>query len=159
MFRVTGIDHIVLRVADIDRSLAFYHGLLGLAVERLDQFRAGEIGFPSVRVDERFVIDLFPRAADDAGNGHNLDHFCRVVEASDLAPLIATLAQQGIPVEQAPRTRWGAQGTTMSIYLRDPDGNRLELRTYAPAARAEAERLLAQPVQQVGAASGKATVE
>ena len=61
---IRGADHIVLSVTDVDRSLAFYHGLLGLKIEREAQFRAGRIGFVSVRVDERFVIDLFPRSAE-----------------------------------------------------------------------------------------------
>lgn len=139
MFKVRGIDHIVLTVEDIDRSLAFYHGLLGLPVERLAEFRAGEVGFPSVRVDDRFVIDLFPRR-EAAPAGRNMDHFCLVVEADDLAPLVEELRRHGVPILGEPVPRWGAQGTTLSVYVRDPDGNQVELRSYAPALRAEAER-------------------
>jgi catechol 2,3-dioxygenase-like lactoylglutathione lyase family enzyme len=130
----------------VDRSLAFYHGLLGLPVERLAEFRAGQVGFPSLRVDERFVIDLFPRRGE-APTGCNLDHFCLVVEAEELEPLIAELQRHDVPIVGEPAVRWGAQGTTMSIYLLDPDGNKLELRSYSAAMRAEAaRRQTAQPV-------------
>jgi catechol 2,3-dioxygenase-like lactoylglutathione lyase family enzyme len=142
MFAVRGIDHIVLTVQDIDRSLAFYHGVLGLPVERLAEFRAGQVGFPSVRVDERFVIDLFPRR-EGTPPGRNMDHFCLVVEADELDPLVEALRQQGVPIVGEPVPRWGAQGTTLSVYVLDPDGNQVELRSYAPRLRAEAERRLA----------------
>ncbi|HLI25600.1 MAG TPA: VOC family protein [Chloroflexota bacterium] len=145
MVAVRGIDHIVLTVADIDRSLAFYHGLLGLPVERLAEFRAGQVGFPSLRVDERFVIDLFPRRDGAAPAGRNMDHFCLVVEADALEPLVETLRQHGVPILGEPMPRWGAQGTTLSVYVLDPDGNQVELRSYAPALRAEAERRVAAP--------------
>jgi catechol 2,3-dioxygenase-like lactoylglutathione lyase family enzyme len=138
---IRGVDHIVLVVADVDRSLAFYSGVLGLATEREAEYRAGRVGFPSVRVDERFVIDLFPRrAAAAAAAGANVDHFCLVTDADDLAPLLAHLERHDVPILDHPHARWGAQGLAMSVYVRDPDGNKVEIRTYAPAARAEAER-------------------
>ena len=148
MIAITGIDHIVLPVADVDRALAFYHGVLGLAVEREAEFRAGQIGFPSVRLDPRFVIDLFPRPAGEApAAGRNLDHFCLVSDTDDLAPVVAELERHGIPIARGPIERWGAQGMAMSVYFHDPDGNQIEIRTYAPAARAEAERRLAARVR------------
>ena len=143
MIAIKGIDHIVLPVADVDRALAFYHGVLGLSVEREAEFRAGQIGFPSVRIDERFVIDLFPRKGDAPAGGQNLDHFCLVTDAHDLEPIVAELARHNIPLARGPVERWGAQGMAMSVYLHDPDGNQVEIRTYAPAARAEAEQRLA----------------
>jgi len=138
---IRGADHIVLSVTDIDRSLAFYHGLLGLKIEREAQFRAGSIGFVSVRVDDRFVIDLFPRKPEGTGTVNNMDHFCLVTDEEDLAPLRDTLEREGVPIVSDLKSRWGAQGTTMSIYVADPDGNKVEIRTYAPAAMAEGERL------------------
>jgi catechol 2,3-dioxygenase-like lactoylglutathione lyase family enzyme len=144
MIAIRGIDHIVLPVADVDRALGFYHGVLGLAVEREAEFRAGQIGFPSVRLNGQFVIDLFPRPAGEAPDaGRNLDHFCLVTDVEDLAPVVAELARHGIPIARGPVERWGAQGMAMSIYFHDPDGNQVEIRTYAPVARAEAERRLA----------------
>ncbi|HMA80685.1 MAG TPA: VOC family protein, partial [Candidatus Binatia bacterium] len=59
-FNITGLDHVVLNVGDIDRSLTFYIEILGLKGERLDEFKAGKVGFPSVRIDAETLIDLFP---------------------------------------------------------------------------------------------------
>src|ERR671932_740825 len=138
---IRGVDHIVLKVADVDRSLAFYKDALGLASEREADFRAGKVGFPSVRVDEGFIIDLFPLKDGAAPpRDANVDHFCLVTDAEDLMPLVAHLEQRGVEILRGPKPRWGAQGLAMSVYLLDPDGNRVEIRTYAPAARAEAER-------------------
>ena len=84
--RVVGIDHVVLNVADVERSLAFYCGELGLAPERVDEWRRGEILFPSARVDVDTIIDLLaaPRT------GENADHLCLVVEPLDLDALKAS---------------------------------------------------------------------
>ncbi|HLH24127.1 MAG TPA: VOC family protein [Chloroflexota bacterium] len=148
MITLKGIDHIVLPVADVDRALAFYHGVLGLAVEREAEFRAGQIGFPSVRLHDQFVIDLPPRpTGEPAPTGRNLDHFCLVADTDDLAPIVAELERHGVPIARGPVERWGAQGMALSIYFHDPDGNQIEIRTYAPAARAEAERRLAARVR------------
>jgi catechol 2,3-dioxygenase-like lactoylglutathione lyase family enzyme len=89
MFRINAMDHIVLNVPDINRSLAFYMDVLGLEPERLDQVRRGEITFPSVRVSADTVIDLFPMKPGEA-LGHDrwrgLDHrgWRRVVPAGAL---------------------------------------------------------------------------
>ena len=79
MFKIKAMDHIVLNVPDINRSLAFYMDVLGLEAERLDEFRRGEVRFPSVRVSADTVIDLFPMKPGEAlGDGpglQNLNHF------------------------------------------------------------------------------------
>lgn len=69
--RVIGFDHIVLNVVDVERSVAFYVEL-GLRPVRLDEWRRGEVFFPSLRVDDHTIIDLLaaPRS------GTNVDHFC-----------------------------------------------------------------------------------
>src|ERR1700755_1094318 len=74
--RVTGFDHLVLNVGDVERSLAFYCGVLGLEPVRVERWRAGEVPFPSVRVSGETIIDLvaMPRASA------NVDHFCLVVD-------------------------------------------------------------------------------
>lgn len=121
--RVVGLDHLVLRTADVERSLAFYQRVLGLGGERVDEWRAGEAPFPSVRVDASTIIDLFPGAPD----GQNLDHLCLVVAPSDLEALAA---RPDLDVVEGPVRRWGAQGDGTSVYVRDPDGTVVELRTY-----------------------------
>lgn len=121
--RVTGLDHIVLVTADVERLLAWYVDVLGLAPERVEQWRAGECGFPSVRVSESTIIDLF------AGErtGVNQDHFCLTVTDADLDALAGS---GSFTVVDGPREVWGARGIGRSIYLADPDGNHVELRTY-----------------------------
>jgi catechol 2,3-dioxygenase-like lactoylglutathione lyase family enzyme len=121
--RVTGLDHVVLNVADVERSLAFYCDELGLAPERVDEWRRGEIFFPSVRIDAHTIIDLFaaPRT------GENADHLCLVVEPVDLD---AIKASGRFEVVDGPATRFGARGDGTSLYVSDPDGNTVELRHY-----------------------------
>ncbi len=121
--RVVGIDHVVLNVADVERSLAFYCGELGLAPERVDEWRRGKILFPSVRVDADTIIDLLavPRT------GENADHLCLVVEPLDLDALKAS---GRFDVVDGPATRFGARGNGTSLYVKDPDGNTVELRYY-----------------------------
>jgi catechol 2,3-dioxygenase-like lactoylglutathione lyase family enzyme len=137
MIRVTEMDHIVLRVSDIERSLAFYADTLGLAPERVDLWRGGEVAFPSVRVNAGTIIDILHAGANSvsAAPGANLDHFCLVVDAARIEDVAAHLQAAGVQVLSGPALRSGARGDGMSIYLHDPDGNLLELRTYAPQPR------------------------
>ncbi|GHJ50939.1 VOC family protein [Micromonospora chersina] len=121
--RVTGFDHLVLAVTDVERSLSFYCDTLGLAPVRVDRWRAGEVPFPSVRVNADTIIDL---VRGEPG-GSNVDHFCLVVEPLDWAEVV----ESGVfTVLTGPVPRFGARGTATSIYVRDPDGNTVELRWY-----------------------------
>lgn len=127
MVRVVGFDHLVLKVADVERSLAWYAGRLGLAGERVEEWRRGEVPFPSVRVDATTIIDLLAGAP----TGTNVDHLCLVLAPGvDLDALAASgdfdVAGHG-PVDGL----FGAQGYARSLYVRDPDGTVVELRTYA----------------------------
>jgi catechol 2,3-dioxygenase-like lactoylglutathione lyase family enzyme len=130
--RIVAMDHIVLNVADVERSISFYTEVLGLAGERLDDFRAGKVGFPSVRINEHTLIDLSPiRDAGTSSSGtRNLNHYCLVAEGLDLAALSERLKAQGVTVTQEPVSRWGARGQATSIYLLDPDRNEIEIRCY-----------------------------
>lgn len=121
--RVIGIDHVVVNVADAETSLAFYTEKLGLVGVRVEEWRRGEVPFPSVRVDESTIIDLFevPRTGD------NVDHFCLTVEPTDLDQV--KLSGE-LDVVDGPVTRFGARGEGVSLYVRDPDGNTVELRWY-----------------------------
>jgi catechol 2,3-dioxygenase-like lactoylglutathione lyase family enzyme len=125
VLRVQALDHIVLVVADVERSVAWYVEALGLEPLRLDEWRAGRVPFPSVRVSESTIIDILagPRAAD----GVNVDHLCLVVEPTDLD---AVVGSGRLDVIEGPVPRWGARGDGTSIYVRDPDGNVVELRYY-----------------------------
>jgi glyoxylase I family protein len=134
--KITELDHIVLNVGDIHRSLKFYIEVLGLQPERLDEFKAGKVGFPSVRINGDTIIDLFPTRG--AGNLNkqgekregNLNHFCMVVNREDFSGIVDYLARHAIPVRDGPVSRWGARGRATSVYFLDPDGNEIEIRCY-----------------------------
>ncbi len=120
---VTGLDHIVLACRDVDATLAWYVGRLGLGGVRVDEWRRGEAPFPSARVDEATIIDFVPGPADAGG----LDHICFVLDDADMG----AIAGSGVfDVLEGPVPRFGARGMGTSIYVRDPDGTTVELRTY-----------------------------
>jgi catechol 2,3-dioxygenase-like lactoylglutathione lyase family enzyme len=140
-FQIAGLDHLVLRVRDRDRMLAFYCGVLGCALER----EQAAIGLTQVRAG-RSLIDLVTiggklgRMGGPAPGieGRNLDHFCLTIDNYDEAPMRAHLAAHGIEAG-ATGQRYGAEGEGPSIYVRDPEGNVIELkRALGPAKRAEA---------------------
>ncbi|HYZ16763.1 MAG TPA: VOC family protein [Candidatus Acidoferrum sp.] len=135
MIHVEALDHIVLNVADVDRTLHFYHDVLGLAVERLEAYRAGEAPFPSVRVNAGTIIDLFPPQLSGTSPSTttttttNVDHLCLVV-TDPIEALQRHIADNGIPIERGPTNVFGARGIGTSVYIRDPDDTLVELRTY-----------------------------
>lgn len=129
--KITEMDHIVLRVKDIDASLRFYADVLGLGVERLEDYQAGKVMFPSVRLNSDTIIDLFSFPdLEPMGNVRNQDHFCMVVEPTDLAQVRTELEALDIEIREGPVKRWGAHGDGTSLYVFDPDGNVVELRYY-----------------------------
>ncbi|MBI2089863.1 MAG: VOC family protein [Deltaproteobacteria bacterium] len=130
--RVTELDHIVLNVADVERALAFYTEVLGLKGERVREFREGKVGFPSVRINERTLIDLNASTRGDSlgRTEGNLAHFCLVVEKEDFSGIVDHLKAHNIAVHQGPVSRWGARGQATSVYFFDPDGNEIEMRCY-----------------------------
>jgi catechol 2,3-dioxygenase-like lactoylglutathione lyase family enzyme len=121
--RVVDVDHVVLNVADTERSLAFYAGELSLTPLRVDEWRRGEVFFPSVRVTPSFILDLL----ETPRTGVNADHLCLVVDPVDLA---AVAASGRFTVVDGPAARFGARGSGTSLYVLDPDGNTVELRHY-----------------------------
>jgi len=129
------IDHIVINAADIEILLRFYTGILQLPGERLEEYRAGKVPFPSVRLSRDTVIDLFPEkmwqgTVPAEVCRPNLNHFCLATDQANWDRLRARLHDHGIPIDDGPVKRWGAHGTGISIYCRDPEGNVIELRYY-----------------------------
>jgi catechol 2,3-dioxygenase-like lactoylglutathione lyase family enzyme len=123
--RVTGFDHLVLVVADVERSLEWYCGELGLTGERVEEWRRGDVLFPSLRIDEHTLIDLL---AGERG-GVNVDHLCLVIEPADLAALAAS-GRFDVVGDGPAGGLFGARGFAASLYVRDPDGDTVELRSY-----------------------------
>ncbi len=126
-FEILGIDHVVLRVADLERAIAFYEGVLGAKVER----RAEKFGLVQLRAG-RSLIDLIGAPAGEAPagkttGGRNMDHFALRIEPFDEAAIRAHLAAHGIEAGEVKR-RYGAEGNGPSLYIEDPDGNRVELK-------------------------------
>jgi len=118
------LDHLVLVVADVERSLAWYQQHAGLASVNVDEWRDGKAFFPSLRVNDDTIIDYIPGEAASA-RGH-LDHVCFVVSAADFE-VLAHDPDLTI-VDQGPRS--GARGLGESIYVRDPDDLLVEFRFY-----------------------------
>ena len=128
--KISDLDHVVLNVADVERSLAFYAGVLGLQAERLEAFRRGEVKFPSVRINAGTIIDLFPPSMHANGAaGQNMNHLCF---ACALPPgqLQHELERSGIAIEETMQQNFGARGLATSYYVRDPDANLIEIRSY-----------------------------
>ena len=121
--RTTGIDHLVLRSGDVERTVAWYREHLGVEAERLDEWRAGEVLFPSLRLSDTTIIDVL--AGERSGT--NVDHFAVVVEGAELD---AVASSGAFDVVAGPSDLWGARGQGRGLYVRDPDGNVVELRTY-----------------------------
>ena len=120
---VKDFDHLVLNVQDVERALAFYSGPLGMEAVRVEEWRAGKVPFPSVRVSPTTIIDLVDRPRGES----NVDHICLVVEPLDWQEVI----DSGVfTVLEGPVGRYGARGTAQSVYVNDPDGNTVELRWY-----------------------------
>jgi catechol 2,3-dioxygenase-like lactoylglutathione lyase family enzyme len=130
MFRIRDIDHLVLRVVDLEAMLGFYCGVLGCTVER----RQEAIGLIQLRAG-RSLVDLVPvdgelgRAGGAAPGkeGRNLDHFCFRIEPFDEPALRRHLEAAGIQAG-ALATRYGAEGEGPSLYITDPEGNVVELK-------------------------------
>jgi catechol 2,3-dioxygenase-like lactoylglutathione lyase family enzyme len=122
--KVTGLDHAVLCCSDVERSLTFYCDTLGLDGVRVEEWRRGEVPFPSARISPTTIIDFLPGQRD----GVNIDHLCLVVEPIDLDGVAASF-----PGSSRADHVFGAQGYASSLYVSDPDGNTIELRCYPPS--------------------------
>ena len=113
----------VLNVSDARRSVAWWTEHLGAEPERMAAWEAGEVPFPSVRLDDDTIIDLL----EVERSGTNVDHVCVVVEGDDLD---AVAGSGEFDVVRPPAQVFGARGIGTGLYVADPDGNTIELRTY-----------------------------
>ncbi len=128
--RIREIDHVVLRIRDLPRALAFYRDILGCEIERelkgrgMTQLRAGSSLIDLVEIDS----DLGRKMGAGPGvEGRNMDHLCLRVEPFDASAILTLLRQHGHAPDDV-ATRYGAEGNGPSIYVNDPDGNTIELK-------------------------------
>ena len=121
LFEPLGLDHVVLRVKDQDLSRRFYTERLGCTLDHINE----RVSLVQLRFGDQ-LIDLLPggRGPDDSG----MDHVCLSVRCANLEAVRLALVEQGVRVEGDVVERRGAFGTGPSLYLRDPDGYRIELK-------------------------------
>ena len=127
---VAAIDHVNLRVpaAGVDEATSFYGDRLGFAVEGLDRYRDGERSFFDVRLTPGAVVHLWPTDAFEPPSGDGFDHLALRVEA-DREAVVERLLAAGVDVEMELDAPLGATGRAPAVYVEDPFGYRLELKT------------------------------
>lgn len=135
-FTIQHIDHIVLRVANLERAMAFYCNVLGCKVAR----RRDDLGLIHLSAGTS-MIDLIALdgvlglrgGAGPAKEGRNVDHLCLRVDPFDEAALTQHLAAHNIPTHGPAAVNFGAEGEGLSLYVSDPDGTTVELKGPARA--------------------------
>ena len=130
---VVDIDHVAIRVRDLDESLRFYRDLLGLETRDRDRFEDGEVPFVAVVAGGRHIHLVPTDEAIDVGG----EHLCLLVRSDtvntreEIDALIDEIEAAGYTVEAGePYERYGAYGNDWAIYVRDPDGRRVELKLH-----------------------------
>jgi glyoxylase I family protein len=121
LFDPLGLDHVVLCVKDQEASRRFYTEALGCSVDHVNE----RISLVQLRFGEQ-LIDLLP--GERGADGRGMDHFCLSIRCADLRAVRQALLDQGLAVDGDVVERRGAFGTGPSLYLRDPDGYRIELK-------------------------------
>jgi len=122
MFKPLGIDHVVLRVRDQAASQKFYVDVLGCTVARINE----RISLIHLRFGDQ-LIDLVPGSTPPP-EGAGMDHLCLSIECDDVGKLADELVRRGVTLDGKVSDRFGAYGTGPSVYIRDPDGYRVELK-------------------------------
>lgn len=131
---VVDIDHVAIRVTDLDRALAFYHDLLELPVRDRERYEAGEVPYVAVVAGGRH-LHLVPTDEESVDVGG--EHVCLLIRSdevdsrAELDALLERLRDEGVTVEDGePYERYGAYGRAWAAYVRDPDGRRVELKVH-----------------------------
>lgn len=120
------VDHVAMRAGDALALARFYVGVLGFEPVRVMDFARGEVPFPSVRVSEGCILDFM----EGAGGGGNANHLCFSLEKGMFDEVLGRLEGAGVVPEEEPKLMSGARGQGWGVYVKDPEGNNLELRWY-----------------------------
>ena len=124
--RIDRLDHLVLTVADLDATIAFYRDVLGMSVESFQEGRTAlHFGTSKINLHEA-GHEFSPHAHAPVPGSADL---CFVVD-EPIAQVVRALKDQGVVIEEGPVQRTGATGSMTSCYVRDPDGNLIELSNY-----------------------------
>jgi catechol 2,3-dioxygenase-like lactoylglutathione lyase family enzyme len=132
---VVDMDHVAIRVRDLDRSLRFYGDLLGMEVRDRERFENDDVPYVAVVAGGRHIhlVPADPDEAIDVGG----EHLCLLLRSAamdtetEIEELIETLRGEGVEVEEGePYKRYGAYGRDWAVYVRDPDGRRVELKLH-----------------------------
>jgi catechol 2,3-dioxygenase-like lactoylglutathione lyase family enzyme len=128
--RIAGPDHNNWRVSDLEASLRFYRDVLGLEPFGLEEYRRGERPLVSLRITEGFVLHLTPDPGFEPTSTGGYDHLALVVEEAEPDALVEHLTDEGVEIEERFESITGARGEGPALYVRDPDGYRVELKLY-----------------------------
>ena len=128
--RIIAPDHTNWRVRDLEASLGFYRDILGLEPFGLEEYRRGERTLVSLRVTQDFILHLTPDPEFERGPTGGYDHLALVVEDAKPDELAKHLREAGVEVERQFESITGARGEGPALYVRDPDGYRIELKFY-----------------------------
>ena len=130
---VVDLDHVAIRVSDLDRALSFYHDLLGMELRDRERYDAGEVPYVAV-VAGGCHVHIVPTEEEFT---LEREHICFLLRSSEvdsreeLEDLLDRLRKEGIEVEEGePYRRYGAYGRAWAAYVRDPDGRRVELKIH-----------------------------
>jgi catechol 2,3-dioxygenase-like lactoylglutathione lyase family enzyme len=128
--KITGADHANWRINDVERSMGFYHDILGLETFGLEEYREGERSFVSVRVSPAFTLHLLPVPGASFGYANSRDHLALVVEGTGPEHIESRLREAGVEIERHLASALGARGEGPALYVRDPDDHLIELKVY-----------------------------
>ncbi|WP_251328054.1 VOC family protein [Haloplanus pelagicus] len=130
---VVDMDHVAIRVSDLDRALDFYHDLLGMEIRDRERYEGGEVPYVAVVAGGRHLHLVPTDEAFDVGG----EHVCLLLRSdgtgtrAELDALLDDLRAAGVEVESGePNERYGAYGRDWAAYVRDPDGRRIELKLH-----------------------------
>lgn len=130
---IVDLDHVAIRVSELETALEFYHELLGLEIRDNARFEAGEVPYVAVVAGGRHIHLVPSEEPIDVGG----EHLCLLVRTSEmeskaeLEKLLDDIESAGYAVEaDEPKRRYGAYGRDWAAYVRDPDGRRVELKTH-----------------------------